>query len=221
MTRLSRNLGISPNLSFYDILDIDDQELLSFIPRPVHALIFLTPSSAYHATRDNTEAEMKHASFPVGPTAVAWFKQTVGNACGLMAFLHCICNGAGRNYIPLDSPFSRFLGEAISLPPVPRADLVYHSEFLEQAHMDAALAGDTEAPAAEGHVGFHYIAFVKADDSHLWELNGGMPGPLDHGILGSEEDALSPAALDMSVRSFMRVYPDVRHSIVALGPTVV
>ena len=225
MSQLARKLGISSDLSFYDVLDIDDQEgLLSFIPRPVHALIFLTPASVYHATRDDTEAEMRRTPDPQRdleskPPAVTWFKQTVGNACGLMAFLHCICNGVGRNYIEPDSQFAHFLKEADSLPAASRADLVYNSELLEQAHMDVAFTGDTDAPITEGPAGFHYIAFVKSDDGHLWELNGGMPGPLDLGALSSDEGALSPRALDMSVRSFMGTHPDLRHSIVALGPT--
>jgi ubiquitin carboxyl-terminal hydrolase L3 len=30
---------------------------------------------------------------------VVWFRQTIGNSCGLMALLHAATNGAARDYI--------------------------------------------------------------------------------------------------------------------------
>ncbi|KAI9875042.1 MAG: hypothetical protein M1830_008992 [Pleopsidium flavum] len=37
---------------------------------------------------------------------------------------------------------------------------------------------------------------------YLWELNGGMQGPVDRGALDSDEDALCEKALQLGVRSF-------------------
>lgn len=216
--RLASNLGLSSRLDFFDVLDIDDPELLAFILRPVHALIFLCPADVYHETRDKTEVEMKEYQ-GYGPNEpVVWFKQTIGHACGLMAFLHSIMNGAGRSYIQPGSQLETILSSSIPLLPEARASLLYESDFLEMAHMNAANTGDSTAPSPEDPNYFHFIAFVKADDGHLWELNGGMPGPLDHGLLAPDEDALSRKALDRTVRQFIKGNAtDIRYSIVAVG----
>ncbi|CRG89098.1 ubiquitin carboxyl-terminal hydrolase L3 [Talaromyces islandicus] len=217
--RLASKLGLSPCLDFFDVLDVNDADLLAFIPRPVHAIIFLTPADVYHATRDGVEKQMEEYQ-GCGPSEpVMWFKQTIGHACGLMAFLHSVMNGAGKSCIPPGSQLDKILQTSIQLRPEARADLLYNSDFLEIAHMDAADTGDSTAPSPEDPNYFHFVAFVKADDGHLWELNGGMPGPLDHGLLEPDEDALSQKALYRTVRQFIGGHaPDVRHSIVALGP---
>jgi ubiquitin carboxyl-terminal hydrolase L3 len=217
--RLASNMGLSPRLDFFDVLDVNDRELLAFIPRPVHAIIFLCPADVYHATRDEIEEQMEEYQGCGSAEPVMWFKQTIGHSCGLMAFLHSLMNGAGRSCIPPGSQLDRIRQSSIPLLPEARADLLYESDFLEMAHMNAADMGDSAAPLPEDPNYFHFMAFVKADDGHLWELNGGLPGPLDHGLLEPDEDALSPRALDRTVRQFIsgRV-PDIRHSIVALGP---
>ncbi|KAH8705856.1 ubiquitin C-terminal hydrolase [Talaromyces proteolyticus] len=218
MRQLADNLGVSSDLEFYDVLDVDDKELLAFVPRPVHALIFLCHEDVYHATRDEVEEQMKAYQGFGSEEPVMWFKQTIGHACGLMAFLHSIFNGAGRGFILPESELNKLLQASIPLPPQLRADLLYQSEFLELAHMSAATVGDSVAPSPEDPCGFHFISFVKANDGHLWELNGGMPGPLDHGILDPDEDALSPKALDLTVKKFIaRKGADIRYSIVALS----
>ena len=156
-----------------------------------------------------------------GPTEpVLWIKQTIGHACGLMAFLHSISNGVGmRDYITPGSKLDHLFQKAIHLPPKARSDLLYNSDFIESEHMNAAITGDSNVPSPEDPNELHFIAFVKSDDGNLWELNGGMPGPLDHGPLDSEEDVLSQKALDRTVRQFLSgVDTDIRHSIVALGP---
>jgi ubiquitin carboxyl-terminal hydrolase L3 len=57
MNPLAHHLGLSPKLSFHDVLSFDDPDLLAMIPRPVHALLFLfyiTPNSqAQFAEEDN------------------------------------------------------------------------------------------------------------------------------------------------------------------------
>lgn len=146
---------------------------------------------------------------------VLWFKQTIGHACGLMALLHCLANGEARNSVLPGSQLDNLFKEAVSLPPAPRARLLYDSEFIEQAHMAAAVKGSSAVPDAADPVGFHYIAFVKDERQHLWELNGSMKGPVDRGFLG-DGDLLNRRALDMSVGSFP-AGEDVGASIVALA----
>ena len=101
--------------------------------------------------------------------------------------------------------------EAAPLGPAARAELLYNSKALEDAHAEAAGKGDTRAPAAEEECEFHYITFVKVDGDvdeggRLWELEGAWKaGPLDRGVLGPEEDVLSERALEAGVGRFLRV----------------
>ena len=50
-TDLVHRLGVSDHLGFYDVYSIDEPELLSMVPRPVHALIFISPADVYHRVR--------------------------------------------------------------------------------------------------------------------------------------------------------------------------
>src|SRR2546421_692606 len=203
MSTLASSLGVSPALGFHDVYSLSDPDLLAFIPRPVYALIFLCPASIYHRARDREDDAMPvyTASGPSEP--VIWFKQTIGHACGLIALLHGLANGGAKAYIPPDSTLDRLLKTAVGLKPAERAQLLYDSTELEAAHIAAAVRGDTVAPDAREQNYQHFICFVKAEDGHLWELNGGMKGPVDRGGLGEEEDALSERALTLGVKSFL------------------
>ncbi|WEW55935.1 cysteine-type deubiquitinase [Emydomyces testavorans] len=225
MSHLIHHLGVSPKLGFYDVYSIDDQELLSFIPRPVYGLIFICHGDVYHRARDAEEALMKdyEGSGPHEP--VLWFKQTIGNACGLMALLHCISNGPARQYIQPGSDLDKLLEAAVPLSRMDRAKLLYDSPALEAAHRSAAQRGDTQAPTPGEKCGFHFISFVKGDDGRLWELNGSMKGPVSRGALGADEDCLSEHALDLGVRTFIGKKSeageaDFGFSLVALAPNM-
>ena len=50
-TDLVHRLGVSNHLGFYDVYSIDEPELLSMVPRPVHALIFISPADVYYRVR--------------------------------------------------------------------------------------------------------------------------------------------------------------------------
>ena len=219
---LVRHLGVSPSLGFYDVYSIDEPSLLSLVPRPVYALLFTCPANVYHKARDAEDAAMENYNGNGKKEPVIWFRQTIGHACGLIALLHGIANGEAKQYVQEGSDMDKILEQAVFLDPTARADLLYKSQALEAAHMSAARIGASRAPPPDEHCGHHYICFVKADDEHLWELNGGMKGPVDRGALGPDDDALSARALQMGVGTFMQhaVEGDVEFSIVALAPAV-
>lgn len=136
-----------------------------------------------------------------------------------------MANGEPRKQVIPGSDLEGLLREAEPLKPLERADLLYDSKALESAHADAAKLGDTEAPEAEDSVDLHFVAFVKGSDGRLWELDGRRRGPLDRGQLDEDEDALSEKALNLGVRRFLKVEaaggnPDLRFSLVSLGPTL-
>ncbi|KII84171.1 hypothetical protein PLICRDRAFT_702111 [Plicaturopsis crispa FD-325 SS-3] len=202
MSHLAHRLGLSPKLSFHDVYSIDDPDLLAF-------------ENAKMPTYDGAGVD----------EPVIWFKQTIGNACGLIGLLHGVCNGEAAAYIQPGSDFEHLMKEAIPLKPEERAELLYQSATLEAAHQSAAQEGDTVAPPAEETNYLHFICFVKTGNGHLWELDGGRPGPADRGMLDPEEDVLSEKALQLGVRAFMakqaeRGGGDLRFSLVALGPAL-
>lgn len=222
LSSLARDVGVSPTLGFYDVYSIDDAEILSFIPRPAHALIFITPAEMYYESRKEDGIEVNVINPTYDKTdGIVWYPQTIGNACGLMALIHSFANGEARKFVTKDSFLDRLLNETKPQQPNLRAQTLYDSEELEATHMRAANRGDTSAPPAEELPGYHFIAFVKGDDGHLWELEGAVNGPLDRGQLGEDDDVLSEKALDLGVRKFLKYSNgNLNFSLVALAESL-
>ena len=100
MSSLVHRLGLSKGLGFHDIYSIDDPELLAFVPRPVHAVLLVFPCSETYEKYRRDEDESKEEYQGSGPDEeVMWYKQTIGNACGLIGVLHGISNGGARSRI--------------------------------------------------------------------------------------------------------------------------
>lgn len=220
-THLIHSLGVSSKLGFYDIYSLDP-ELTSFIPRPVHSIIFIVPSDVYYKLHANARNHVPVNDLTYAGSGdnepVVWYPQTIGNACGLIALLHCVSNGTARQYIQSGSLMDKLLQQAIPLKPGPRADVLYNSLELEHAHMAAAVKGDSHAPRSDEGVGFHFLAFVKGKDGHLYECNGNWDGPLDHGLLPEGDDLMSEKALELGVGKYIKMADDsIEYSMVALA----
>ncbi|KZN83462.1 Ubiquitin carboxyl-terminal hydrolase isozyme L3 [Penicillium chrysogenum] len=157
--------------------------MLSWIPRPVNALILLCDKPIYLAARSRVEHSIPEYLGSGADEPVLWMKQTIGHACGLMALLHVVTNLENGKYVLAGSELEKIVKRAVGLGPVERARLLYDSRFLEEAHMDAASEGSSIVPLPQEECGFHFIAFVKKDGK-VWELNGGMNGPLLRGKQG-------------------------------------
>ena len=100
MTSLVHKLGLSSDLSWHDVYSLDDPSLLSFVPRPAHALLLVFPvSKTYETFRQEEDSTLPDYSGSGLSEEVLWFKQTIGNACGLMGLLHAVCNGMSRDLI--------------------------------------------------------------------------------------------------------------------------
>jgi len=178
-TELVHKLGVSSQLGFYDIYSIDEPELLALVPRPVLALVFIAPADVYHRVRaqDGGTKDLTYAGSG-DEEPVIWFQQTIGHACGLYALIHSVGNGPAKRFIKEQSLLGRLLEDARPLKPIPRADVLYNSAELEKAHMSVAFKGDSAAPMASEPNGYHFISFVKGDNGHLYELEGGWNGPI-------------------------------------------
>lgn len=99
-TQLIHKIGVSTSLAFYDVLSIDDSDLLAFLPRPALALILVFPTSSVYEEQKRNEEEGKESYEGSGEGEnTVWFKQTIYNACGLYGILHAVCNGECRKEI--------------------------------------------------------------------------------------------------------------------------
>lgn len=243
MTTLLHSLGLPRTLSFHDVYSLTEPSLLSFLPRPAHALLLVFPvTSIYESFRAAEDSNLPDHTFPPRDGTeeeeeVIWFKQTIRNACGLIGLLHVACNGEPRRQIAPGSELDRLLREAVKLGPEARADLLYESKALEAAHADAAKLGDTRAPDAEQDVDLHFVAFVRVESrdgagkGELWELDGRRKGPIKRGVLAEGEDVLSQTALELGPKAFLRREEEapstgewgrgeLRFSVVMLGPSL-
>ncbi|KFZ14045.1 hypothetical protein V502_06292 [Pseudogymnoascus sp. VKM F-4520 (FW-2644)] len=220
MTTLLHTLGLSPTLSLHDVFSLSDPSLLAFVPRPASALLLVFPvSEVYEKYRREEDEGVVEYEGKGDKEEVTWFRQTIGNSCGLMALLHAAGNGSAREFVDPDSTLGKLLKDATPLAPKERAELLYNSPALEAAHRASAQQGDTAAPPAEDIVELHFVAFVVVDGK-LWELDGRRKGPICRGEVG-DEDALGERALEMGPRRFVgREEGELRFSVVALGPSL-
>lgn len=175
--------------------------MLEWIPRPIHALVVLAHSPIYNAARFGIEPTIPEYQGSGSGEPVVWMKQTIGHACGLMALLHCLFNYEGGLYVAPDSELDHLRKRAIELGPDERAELLYNSKFLEDAHMEAASRGSSTAPSPADDNHHHFVGFVQKD-GQVWELNGGMKGPLLRGNL-KDGDLLSEKGLAFTVQDYL------------------
>lgn len=91
-----------------------------------------------------------------------------------------------------NSILTNFLNECLLLPLADRAKFLENSEALENAYRAVALEDAFRVPAdAEDEAPYRYVCFVKClRDYHLYELDGELDGPVDHGVVGQGNDLL-------------------------------
>lgn len=204
MTSMLHKLGLSPALQFHDVYSIDDPELLAFVPRPAYALLLVFPvSDTYEKFRQEEDGDKPEYAGSGDAEEVVWYKQTIGNACGLIGLLHGVSNGAARAQVQKDSELDKLISKAVPLKPRERAELLEETEALETAHQAAAQTGDSAPPSADDSIDLHYVCFVKSGKGDLWEMDGRRKGPLNRGLLPEDEDVLGPTALEKGVKAFL------------------
>ena len=225
MNDLAYRLGVSKELSFYDVYSIYDADMLAMVPRPVFALLATIPmTEAWKHDRDAEDAHLQWYKGAGPEEPVIWFQQTIIHGCGLIGFLHCVCNGVPSEMIIPGSELAKFLEKAVPLGMDERAKLLSDSELMYEASEAVAVKGDTK-PLKLGESDLnHFVALVKARDGHLWELEGSRKGPLNRGSLGEGEDAFSERALELGIKHLIDIQRegggDLRFSCIALAPSV-
>ncbi|KAJ7443943.1 ubiquitin C-terminal hydrolase L3 [Mycena galericulata] len=202
-TDLVRALGVH-SLEFRDVLSINTEDVTSggdlALPLPVHALVLVyTTTREYEAgiraaRQKECDAGRGYAGRGEGEPAI-WFEQTIRHACGLFAMLHAVANlsPSGDQSIEPDSLLASLLRAAIPLGPTERAAELKNSGGIARVYNTAALRGSSPLLHAEDEVPGHFVCFVRSPrNGHIYELDGGKNGPVDHDVfLDGDRDMLS------------------------------
>lgn len=70
------------------------------MPRPASALLLVFPvSEVYEKYRREEDEGVQEYEGKGEGEEVTWFRQTIGNSCGLMALLHAAGNGSAREFV--------------------------------------------------------------------------------------------------------------------------
>lgn len=212
-TQLAQAYGLPSSYEFVDVYSIDDPDLLSFVPRPVEAVILVFPiTEVYEKHRIAEDATLASSSTDPNNNVV-WFKQTIKNGCGTYAILHSLSNGIS---LSPGSLVEKLVKDTRDISKEEAAKVLENSDELEKAHHNFASQGSTEAPDADDDsIDLHYVAFTR-NGNQLWELDGRRAGPIFRGNLSNDEDLLGETTLNQLRQFFEREKANPSFSILAL-----
>jgi len=208
MNDFAYNLGLDSQWAYTDVYGLDP-ELLSFLPRPVIALLLLFPVSENYERHRREEAELLGRKEQEISSSIFFVKQTISNACGTIGLLHSLAN----NYHTLgDGALKHFVDKARELDPLEKAKMLESNDELAKAADTCARSGQTATPNLEDEVDLHFICLVEKD-GHLYELDGRKQFPINHGKC---EHFLTDGV--KVIKQFMERDPDnLRFTVIALA----
>lgn len=168
-------LGLSEQWGFSELYGFDE-DLLSFVPQPVLAVIV-----NFERLGNNNNQETKDASTSGLETKVDYYMKQTGaldNACGVIACLHAIYNNLNSITLATGKPLATYFERVKDQTPEQRATtLEGYTEFQAQ-HKAFASQGQSQLAATQDDVKHHYVAFVINAQGQLIELDGTKPGPV-------------------------------------------
>ncbi|XP_008825448.1 ubiquitin carboxyl-terminal hydrolase isozyme L1 isoform X1 [Nannospalax galili] len=219
LNKVLARLGVAGQWRFADVLGLEE-ETLGSVPSPACALLLLFPLTAQHENyRKKQIEELKGQE--VSPK-VYFMKQTIGNSCGTIGLIHAVANNQDKLDFEDGSVLKQFLSETEKMSPEDRAKCFEKNEAIQAAHDAVAQEGQcrvnantnpSQAAQVDDKVNFHFILFNNVD-GHLYELDGRMPFPVNHGT--SSEDSLLQDAAKVCREFTEREQGEVRFSAVAL-----
>ena len=178
MNKLISALGVE-NMQFTDVYGLDP-ELLDMVPSPCCSLILLFPvSQKYEEFRTQEEEKYKKEPQKIPPNTY-YMRQTIGNACGTVAIIHCIANTMDDQLVLKEGPLRKFIHSCKELTPLQRGEKLETSKEISEAHQAAGEEGQSSVPSPEDRVDLHFVAFVHRA-GELIELDGRKSGPISHG----------------------------------------
>ncbi|NXE44815.1 UCHL1 hydrolase, partial [Casuarius casuarius] len=166
---------------------------------------------------------------------VYFLKQAVSNSCGTIGLIHAVANNKDKLKFDEGSALKKFLDETADLSPEERAKrfasnkvcglykllialstlgysnlCLLYLKAIQEVHNSVAQEGQCRVD--DNSVNFHFILFVNVD-GHLYELDGRMPFPVNHGT--SSDDLLLKDSAKICRQFTEREKGEVRFSAVA------
>lgn len=212
MNKYLKKLGVSDKWNLVDVMGLEP-EMLSWVPRPVAAVLLLFPlSEAYeqHKAKEDSEISSKGQEIT---SKVFYMKQNLNNACGTIALVHCIANNTDKIDLVEDGYLKKFIEDAKGLDSEAKGALLEKCEGIINAHKELAQEGQTNTPGSEDQINHHFIAFVHVDGC-LYELDGRRAFPVNHGP--TTPDTLLEDAAKVCKGFMARDPNEVRFTVVAL-----
>ncbi|KAH7815503.1 putative Ubiquitin C-terminal hydrolase 3 [Monocercomonoides exilis] len=165
------SLGLSHRHICVDVLGFED-ELLAFVPQPVHAIFLLYPWDGVNFNPDTLSKDSSILFVDQDPE--------IGQACGTIAVLNALGSKEESLKFREDSFFTRFFERMKNVPAGQRGKEVMKDKELENSHSNAAKEGQTAPPNEDEFVTTHFISFIEKN-GRLIQLDGLKPGPVDLG----------------------------------------
>ncbi|XP_015276318.1 PREDICTED: ubiquitin carboxyl-terminal hydrolase isozyme L1 [Gekko japonicus] len=208
LNKVLSRLGVSPGWRFVDVLGFEEDSL-NAVPNPACAVLLLFPLTAQHENfRKKQIEELKGQE--VSPK-VYFLKQTASNSCGTIGLVHAVANNQDKMSFDEGSALKAFLNTTADLSPDERAKRLENNKAIQEAHN--AVAQEGQCRVEDDKVNFHFILFA-AVDGHLYELDGRLPFPINHGA--SSDGTLLKASAKICRQFTEREQGEVRFSAVAL-----
>uniref|UniRef100_H0ZEB5 Ubiquitin carboxyl-terminal hydrolase n=2 Tax=Taeniopygia guttata TaxID=59729 RepID=H0ZEB5_TAEGU len=207
LNKVLSRLGVGPGWRFVDVLGFED-EALRAVPTPACALLLLFPLTEQHENfRKQQTEKIKDQEIS---SKVYFLKQTVSNSCGTIGLIHAVANNKDKLKLEEGSALKKFLDETADLSPEERAKHLANNKAIQEVHNSVAQEG--QCRVEDNSVNFHFILFVNVD-GHLYELDGRMPFPVNHGT--SSDDLLLKDSAKICRQFTEREKGEVRFSAVA------
>jgi ubiquitin carboxyl-terminal hydrolase L3 len=172
------------------------------------ALILLYPLSDVWIS-NNTASSAKEVFF---------MKQTIENACGSVALLHVLANN--MTTVAPGSIMETFYSDAKDQSAGQKGAALEKNDQICKLHSSFASLGQTDTPDSSNDVDLHFIAFIHGKDGNLYELDGRLEGPLDHGPIEVDQSGAFFLACSNAIQErFIGDSSSVNFTAMALVPT--
>lgn len=178
MTKFVRSLGLPQDWSFVDVLGLEP-ELLSMVPTPVVAVVLIFPCSQPYYDYVEKKSKDVEENGQLLSERVYFMRQTIKNACGAVALIHCLGNCNVVKDLP-DCPLKSFFDATLPLNPEERGKYLEDSTVISTAHEECAQEGQTKPPSADEDVNLHFICLANVE-GHIYDLDGRKPFPINCG----------------------------------------
>ncbi|KAF9932402.1 Ubiquitin carboxyl-terminal hydrolase isozyme L3 [Linnemannia zychae] len=209
-----RDLGVPAPWRYVDVMGLDE-ELLAFVPQPVHAVILLFPCTPKYEEFVKEEGQRIDKEGQTVSPNIVFYPQTISNACGTMGVLHSIANNWAHGGLiqPKEgSVIKKFLDKTINLSPAERAKALEEDTSLASVHEHYASTGQTATPDLADNVDLHFVCLVERD-GHLYELDGNKPYPINHGP--SSKESFLKDAINVAKKFVERDPENLNFSVIA------